>query len=234
MKLKWIVLVAVIAVVFLMVVMPRIAPTVTTQSLLRDGQVATGDTLVMMNQSDLALTFYNNVLAGNASDAVVLKKKGEALIKCGRVSEASQMYQRVLSTNCNDTQAMTRMGDTRVGQGDLAGGLTYYNSVLAQEPTNTKVLMKKGDVYLLMSMQETQQLHSTAKNLGKQPGSPGYQEADASQLQSTSSYQKAMEAYQKAMEIDPKLSIAVSTKTLAATQAQVANYQTLLNDLSSS
>jgi tetratricopeptide (TPR) repeat protein len=228
MRLKWIVLLAVVVIIMVFFILPTYAPNITTKSVIRDSQAVAGDTLVLMNQSELAITLYDGALAENASDSVLLKKKGEALTKCGRVNEAEQVYRQVLSRNVNDTTAMVKMGDTLCRQGDLTGALSYYNAALAVKPDDAMTWLRKGDTLMAMSTEETQKLQSVAKSLSKQPGSPGYQPVSADQLQSMDSYKKAAESYQKAMEIDPKLSVVVSARLMAATQNQVSNYQSLM------
>lgn len=233
MKLKWILMFVVVAIVGVFVVLPAVAPTVTTKTIVRDAQVTLGDTCALMNQSELALMMYDTALTANATDTVILKKKGEALIKCGRAQEAEDVYQQVLSQNGSDATALTRAGDSLAQLGNLTGAIHYYDTALAITPRDSKILLRKGDAYLVMSMQETQRLQAVAKELSKQPGS-GYQTSSASQIETMQSYQNAMASYQKAMEIDPKLSLIVSTRVLGATQNQVSSYQEILNNLGSS
>ncbi|WP_321506368.1 tetratricopeptide repeat protein [uncultured Methanoregula sp.] len=233
MRLIWIVFLAVVAIIMVFVIIPTYAPTVTTQTVIRDSQATAGDALVLMNQSELAIMWYDNALAVNTSDPVLLKKKGEALIKCGRAEEAGQIYQQVLSDNRNDTVALVRAGDALNKQGNYAGALEYYDAALAVNPNDAKTWLRKGDTHMMISEGEQQRLHDVAKGFSKQPGSAGYQEISADQLPSMESQQKAVESYKKAMEIDPKLSVIVSARILEATQSQVSNYQSLLNDVQS-
>lgn len=224
----WVVLI--LAVIF--VGIPAFAPTITAKSVMYKSQVTCGDALVMMNQSEYAIGMYDNALATNASDTDVLKKKGEALIKCGRITEAGKIFSLVLVQDRNDVTALVRTGDSLSQMGNFTGALFYYDRALALQP-DAKTWLKKGDIFLMMSFEEGQKLHAIAKGLSKQPGSPGYQPVSPDQLQSMDSYQKAVQAYQKAMEIDPKLSIIVSARILGATQNQVSSYQSLLNDVQS-
>lgn len=234
MQVKWIVLLLVAVVAGWFVVLPAVAPDVTEKTVIRDAQVTLGDTCAIMNQSELALMMYDNALSTNTSDTVILKKKGEMLIKCGKIQEAGMVYQQVLSQNGNDTTALVRTGDSLSRQGNLTGALYYYDAALAVSPGDSKIWMRKGDTYLIMSIEETQRLQTTAKNLSKQPGAPDYQPASAGQLESMQSYQEAMASYQKAMEIDPQLSVIVSMRVLGAAQNQVTSYQDLLNNFQSS
>nr|WP_321351234.1 tetratricopeptide repeat protein [uncultured Methanoregula sp.] len=233
MRLKWIAFLVIAALLVVFVILPTYAPTITVKSVMRDGKAAAGDALVLMNQSELAVTVYDNALAENASDSVLLKKKGEALTKCGRVQDAEKVYRQVLTQDARDTTAMVRMGDTLCRQGDLTGALSYYDAALAVKPNDAVTLLRKGDTLMAMTAQDQQKLKSIAQGFSKQPGSPGYQPVSAESLQSMDSYKKAVESYQKAMEIDPKLSVVVSARLLQATQNQVSSYQGLMGDAQS-
>ena len=158
MKLKWIILLVAVAIVGVFVVLPIVAPTVTEKTVVRDAQVALGDTCALMNQSEMALSMYDNALSVNATDPVILKKKGEMLIKTGRVSEAETVYQQVLSQNKNDTTALMRTGDSLVRQGNLKEALSWYDAALAVNPVDSKIWMRKGDTYLIMSVEENEKL----------------------------------------------------------------------------
>lgn len=226
-------LLALVAIVVVFVILPTYAPTVSAKSIVRGTQVTTGDALLLLNQTDYALTMYDSALAMNASDPEILKKKGEVLIKCGRTQDAEQLYQQVLSQNGNDTAALVRKGDTLYQQGNLTGALSCYDIAISIKPDDAKTWLRKGDAYLMMSIDEQQKLHTIAKGLSKQPGTQDYHPVSAEQIQSMDSYQKAVESYQKAMEIDPKLSVVVSTRILGATQNQVNSYQSLMNDVQS-
>ena len=231
MKVRTVLLLTVLVGLLLVVPIPGFAPLPAAQSLVRQGEIATGDTLSSMNQSDLSLALYDNALASNETDPVLLKKKGEALIQCGREREAEQVYRKVLASDSNDTVALEYLGDSLAGQGNLTGGLVYYDRALALRPDNAGLWMREGDAYLLMSVNEDQELHAAARNLSVQPGTPGYQPVPSQELRGMSSYRKSVECYQKAIEHDPKLSVLVSTRLLAATQSQVSDYQDLLNDI---
>jgi tetratricopeptide (TPR) repeat protein len=233
MRVKWIVFLVLIILAMVFFILPTYAPTVTVKSVVQGARVTSGDTLLLLNQSDYALTLYDSALAENASDPMILKKKGEALIKCGRIQDAEQVYQQVLSQDGNDTAALVRKGDTLYQQGNLKGALSYYDQAIAVKPDDAHTWMRKGDALLMISIDEGQKLHEVAKGLSKQPGDSGYHPISAEQLESMDSYQKAVESYQKAMEIDPKLSVVVSTRILGATQNQVNSYQSLMKDVQS-
>ncbi|MDD1687491.1 tetratricopeptide repeat protein [Methanoregula sp.] len=230
MKLKWIILLVVVAIVGIFVVLPAVAPAVTEKTVVRDAQVSLGDTFAIMNQSELAISMYDNALSVNATDAVILKKKGEMLIKTGRVNEAETVYRQVLSQDGSDTTALMRAGDSLVRQGSLNEALSYYDAALAVNPMDSKIWMRKGDTYLIMSVEENKKLQAAAKALSVPLSSPNYQPSSAIQYESMQSYKEAMASYQKAMEIDPKLSVMISARILTATQNQVAGYQDLLKN----
>ena len=231
MKVFWIIVILLAVIAGGFVVVPALAPQVTEKTVMRDAEVTVGDTMAAMNQSELALTMYDYALSANTSDTVILKKKGEMLLKTGQSGEAAKIYEQVLSQDNNDPTALMRMGDSQVKAGNLDTALSYYDAALAITPDDSKILMKKGDTYLLMSSLELQKLQAAAKALAQQPGTPGYQPASsAGQVDSMQSYQNAMTAYQKAMQIDPKLSVFISARVMSATQNQVASYQELLNN----
>jgi len=228
MKLYWIVLLFVLLAVGVFVVLPAFAPQVTSQEIIRSSEITLGDTLCLVNQSDLSLPFYDYALLVNSTDPVVLKKKGEALIKCGKIGDANQVYTQILSQNKDDADALVRQGDILVKSGDLNGGVQYYEASLAVNPKNAPVWLKKGDALLVMSMLETEKLKASAKNLSRQPGSANYQASSNDQIVTMDSYKKAVESYQKAQELDPKLALVVSTRLLSATQNQIQSYQDIL------
>ena len=230
MKVIWIIVLLLIVVAGWFVVVPAVAPGVTEKTVIRDAQVTLGDTMAVMNQSELALMMYDNALSMNTSDTIILKKKGEMFLKTGQSQEAAKIYEQVLSQNNNDPAALMRMGDSQVKAGNLDAALSYYDAALAIDPDDSKLLLKKGDTYLLMSAAEIQKLQAAAQALAKQPGTAGYQQSSTISLESQQSYQNAMTSYQKAMQIDPKLSVIVSARVLTATQNQVASYQNLLNN----
>ncbi|MFA4860237.1 tetratricopeptide repeat protein [Methanoregula sp.] len=228
MRLYWIVLLFVLLAVGVFVVLPAFAPQVTSQEIIRSSEVTVGDTLCLVNQSELALPFYEYALQVNSTDPVVLKKKGEALIKCGKIGDANVVYTQILSQNKDDTDALVRQGDILVKSGDLNGGVQYYDAALAVNPRNAPVWLKKGDALLVMSMLETEKLKASAKTLALQPGSANYKASSNDQLVTMDSYKKAVESYQKAQELDPKLALIVSTRLLSATQNQIQSYQDIL------
>lgn len=234
MKVYWVIIFLIFLAVGVFIIIPAIAPTVTANEMIKTSYVTLGDTCFLLNQSEIAVPFYDNALQLSSDDPVILKKKGEALLKCGRISDANKVYNRILTQNGNDTVALVRFGDVLMQQGDFKGALGYYDTALKINPENAVVWVKQGDSQLMMSMEETQKLHAIAKNLSKQPGSPNYQPASNDQLMTMESYKNAIASYQKAIELDPKLSIIVSTRILGATQNQVSNYQSLLKDMQSS
>jgi tetratricopeptide (TPR) repeat protein len=230
MKLISIIILVLIVAVGWFVVVPMVAPGVTEKTVVRDAQVTLGDTCALMNQSELALTMYEGALSANATDPVLLKKKGAMLIKCGRANEAETIYQQVLSQNANDTVALIKTGDSMVKQGKLTEAITYYDAALAISPRDASTLMKKGDAYLVMSVAETQNLKvGSITDSGTSAGTQA--PSSAQQMETMQSYQNAMTAYQKAMEIDPKLSLMISTRVMGATQTQVSSYQDILNNI---
>jgi tetratricopeptide (TPR) repeat protein len=202
--------------------------------MIKTSDVMLGDTFSILNQSEIAVPFYDNALQMNSDDPAILKKKAEALLKSGRIIDANNVYTQILSQNGNDTVALVRLGDVLMQQGDLKGAVGYYDKALKIDPGNANVWFKKGDAQLLMSIDETQKLHAAAKNLSNQPDSPNYKAGSNDQLESMESYKNAVESYQEAMKLDPKLSIIVSARILVATQNQVNSSQSLLNDIQSS
>ena len=181
-----------------------------------------------MNQSEIALPFYDNALQMNTTDPVILKKKGEVLIKIGRITDANQVYSQVLTQNGNDTVALVRFGDVLMQQGNYKEALPYYQTALKNNPGNAVVWVKQGDAQLLMSVEDSQKIRAMAKNLSQKPGTTS---ASNDQLVTMESYQDAMKSYQKAIELDPKLSVTVSTRVLGATQNQVNSYSDFFKDV---
>jgi tetratricopeptide (TPR) repeat protein len=230
MRLKWIVLAAVIIIVGVFFVLPVIAPAVTATSVLRDGQVAAGDTFMILNQSGIALTFYDDALATSASDSGILKKKGEALITAGRTREAGQIYRQLLSQNANDTAVLVRTGDLLYLEGDYTGALSYYDTALTFRPDDAKIWMREGDAYLVLAMIEEQARYDAAKERSKQSGTPFAVEP----IESTESYTKAVDRYGQAMKLDPRLTITVQSRLIGATESEVNGYPVLPGESRSS
>ena len=228
MKLITIIILVLVIVVGWFVAVPMIAPDVTEKIVVRDAQVFLGDTCATANQSELALSLYEGALSMNATDPVILKKKGAMLIKCGRPTEAETVYQQILSQDPHDITALVKTGDSLASKGSLTEAVRYYDAALAINPEDASTLVRKGDAYLMMSMAETQKLPATARGLSDQTAP-----ASAAQMQNMNSYQEAMNSYQKAMQIDPKLSVIVSARVMTATQSQVSGYQDILNNLNS-
>jgi tetratricopeptide (TPR) repeat protein len=234
MRVYWVIIFLICLAVGVFVILPAVAPTVTANEMIKTSYVTVGDTFVLLNQSEIALPFYDNALQMNSDDPVILKKKGEALLKSGRITDANLVYTRLLAQNGNDTVALVRFGDVLMQQGDFKGAVGYYDTALRINPENAVVWLKQGDAQLIMSIDENQKLHAIAKNLSKQPGSTNYQPASNDQLVTMESYKNAVASYQKAIELDPKLSIIISTRILGATQNQVNSYPSFFKDVQSS
>jgi tetratricopeptide (TPR) repeat protein len=228
MKTYWAIIFLICIVVGVFVILPAVAPTVTANDMIKTSYVTAGDTFFLMNQSEIALPFYDNALQMNTTDPVILKKKGEVLIKIGRISDANQVYSQVLTQNGNDTVALVRFGDVLMQQGDYKGALPYYQTALKNNPGNAVVWVKQGDAQLLMSVADPQNIHAMAKNLSQKPGTTS---GSNDQIVTMESYQDAMKSYQKAIELDPKLSVTVSTRVLGATQNQVNSYSDFFKDV---
>src|SRR5208337_4002740 len=111
MQTKWILLLALALIAGIAVVLPLLAPGVTPAGIVQDGQATAGDGFMLVNQSGIALTLYDDALAANPSDPVLLKKKAEALIHSGQKGEAEQIYQQLLSQYPNDPAVLVRIGD---------------------------------------------------------------------------------------------------------------------------
>jgi tetratricopeptide (TPR) repeat protein len=234
MRMYWVIVFFIFLAVGVFIILPAIAPTVTENEMIKTSYVTLGDTFFLLNQSEIAVPFYDNALETNPDDPVILKKKGEALLKSGRITEANLLYNRVLTQNGNDTVALVRQGDVLMEKGDFIGALGYYDTAIKINPENAVVWLKQGDALLLMSVEETQKIHAIAKNLSKQPGSSDYKPASHDQLVTMESYKKAVASYQKAIELDPRLSVIVSTRVLGATQNQVNSYPSFFREIQSS
>jgi tetratricopeptide (TPR) repeat protein len=234
MRVYWVIVFFIFLAVGVFIILPAIAPTVTKNEMIKTSYVTLGDTFFLLNQSDIAVPFYDNALQMNSDDPMILKKKGEALLKSGRINDAYLVYNRVLTQNGNDTVALVRFGDILMQQGDLKGALGYYETALKINPENAVVWLKQGDAQLLMAIEEYQKLHAIAKDTSKQPGSTNYQPASNEQLVTMQSYKNAVASYQKASDMDPRLSIIVSTRVLGSAQNLVNNYPNFLKDIQSS
>jgi protein O-GlcNAc transferase len=234
MRVYWVILFFIFLAVGVFIILPAIAPKVTENEMIKTSYITLGDTFVILNQSEIAVPFYDNALQMNPEDPVILKKKGEALLKSGRITEANLLYNRVLAQDGNDTVALVRFGDVLMQQGDFKEALGYYDTALKINPENGVVWLRQGDALLLMSVEENQKLHAIAKNLSKQPGSTNYQPASNDQLVTMESYKKAVASYQKAIELDPRLSMIVSARVLGAAQNQVNSYPSFFKDIQSS
>ena len=116
----WVILFFIFLAVGVFIIIPAIAPTITANEMIKTSYVIIGDTLVLLNQSEIAEPFYDNALQMNSDDPMILKKKGEALLKSGRITEANLVYNRVLAQNGNDTVALVRFGDCLLYTSDAA------------------------------------------------------------------------------------------------------------------
>jgi tetratricopeptide (TPR) repeat protein len=199
MQTKWILLLVLAIIVGIVVILPLLAPGVTPAGIVQDGQATAGDAFMLVNQSGIALTFYDDALATNPGDPVLLKKKAEALIGSGQTGEAEQIYQQLLSRYPSDPAVLVRMGDFSFWNGDYSGATSYYDSALVVQPQNTQIMMRDGDANLMLAATQ-------------------YQEQHAVFLDSLDSYRKALDEYAQAEKIDPRLAPVVSARTLVADQ----------------
>ena len=216
MQTKWILLLALAIIVGIVVVIPLLAPGVTPAGIVQDGQATAGDAFMLVNQSGIALTLYNDALAANPGDPVLLKKKAEALIESGQTGDAEQIYQQLLSQCPNDPAVLVRMGDFSYWNGDYPGAISYYDTALSIQPENAQIMLRDGDACLMLAVTQ-------------------YQEQHAVFLDSLDSYRKAMDEYAQAEKLDPRLSAVVSARTLAADQYEAGgDEQSLLATLKAS
>jgi tetratricopeptide (TPR) repeat protein len=210
MQTKWILLLALALIAGVIIIVPLLAPGVTPAGIVQDGQATAGDAFMLVNQSGMALTLYNDALATNPGDPVLLKKKAEALIASGQSGEAEQIYQQLLSSYPNDPDVLVRMGDFSSWNGDYTGAIAYYDSALSIQPKNAEILLRDGDACLMLAATQYQQQHAVF-------------------LDSLDSYRKALDEYAQAEKLDPRLAVAVSARTLAADQYEAGgNYQNLV------
>jgi tetratricopeptide (TPR) repeat protein len=199
MQTKWILLLALAIIAGIVFVLQLLAPGVTLTGIVKEGQATAGDVFMLVNQSGMALTLYDNALAANPGDSVLLKKKAEALIHTGQTENAEQIYQQLLSSNPNDPDILVRMGDFSYWNGDYPGAISYYDTALSIQPKNTQIMLRDGDACLMLAVTQ-------------------YQEQHAVFLDSLDSYRKALDEYAQAEKLDPRLSALVSARTLAADQ----------------
>ena len=210
MQTKWILLLALAAIVGVVVVILLLFPGLTPAGIVQAGETTVGDAFMQVNQSGISLTLYDYALAANPGDPILLKKKAEALIHSGQTGEAGQIYRQLLSINPNDPDVLVRMGDFQYMNGDSSGAIAYYASALAIQPKNAQTLLRDGDACLMLAATQ-------------------YQEQHAVFLDSQESYRKALDEYAPAQKLDPRLSVAVSTRTLAANQYEAGgNYQSFI------
>jgi len=210
MQIKWILLLAFAVIVGAVVILPMAAPGVTPAGIVQDGQATAGDAFMLVNQSGIALTLYNDALAANPGDPVLLKKKAEALIGSGQRGEAGQIYRQLFTLYPNDPQILVRMGDFSYWNGDYPGAIAYYDSALAVQPKNAQILLRDGDANLVLAATQYQQQHAVF-------------------LDSLDSYRTALDEYAQAEKLDPRLAAVVSARTLAADQYEAGgNYQGLV------
>jgi tetratricopeptide (TPR) repeat protein len=210
MQTKWILLLALALIVGVVVVLPLLFPGLTPAGIVHAGETTAGDAFMQVNQFGIALTLYDYALAANPDDPVLLKKKAEALIHSGQTGEAGQIYQQLFSANPHDPDVLVRMGDFQYMNGDYSGAIAYYDSALAIQPKNAQTLLRDGDACLMLAATQ-------------------YQEQHAVFLDSQESYRKALDEYAQAQKLDPRLSVAVSTRTLAANQYEAGgNYKSFI------
>jgi tetratricopeptide (TPR) repeat protein len=216
MQTKWIILLALALIVGIVVVLPLLAPGLTPAGIVQGGQATAGDGFMLVNQSGIALVLYDDPLAANPGDPVLLKKKAEALIRSGQTGEAEQIYQQLFSANPNDPDVLVRMGDFQYMNRDYPGAIAYYDTALSIQPKNAQILLRDGDACLMLAATQ-------------------YQEQHAVFLDSLDSYRKALDEYAQAEKFDPRLSAVVSARTLAADQYEAGgNYQNLVATLRTS
>ena len=108
------------------------------------------------------------------------------------------------------------MGDFQYMNGNYPGAIAYYDAALSIQPKNAQILLRDGDACLLLAATQAQEQH-------------------AAFLDSQDSYRKALDEYAQAQKLDPRLSVAVSTRMLAANQYEAGgNYQSLIAALKGS
>ena len=220
---KWILLGIAAVVIAAAILITVCAPGLTPATVLRNGETAAGDTFMLANQSGIALSFYDNALAANPDDPALLQKKAEALLRTGKIDEAEQIYQGLRVTEPDNPAVLVRIGDFCVHRGDYTAAISSYAAALAVEPDNAKTWLREGDAYLALAVTEY-----SARQAGSSSPLP------AGFLDSLESYRSAMADYAKAQKLDPRLSVVVSTRTLAASQFEAGGkYQDLLASLKS-
>jgi len=220
---KWILL-AIAAVVIAAVIIHTVwAPGLTPATVLRDGESAVGDTFMFVNPSEIALSFYDSALATTPDNPAILQKKAEALLRIGKNDEAEQIYRGLRVTEPDNPTVLVRIGDFDTHRGDYEAAISSYAAALAVEPDNAKTWLREGDAYLALAVTEY-----AARQAGSSSPLP------AGFLDSLDSYRSAMADYAKAQKLDPRLSVVVSTRTLAADQFEAGGkYQDLLASLKS-
>ena len=220
---KWILLGIAIIVIAAAILITVCAPGLTPATFLRDGGTAAGDTFMLVNQSGMALSFYDRALAESPDDPALLQKKAEALLRTGKMDEAEQIYRGLLVTEPDNPTVLVRIGDFSTHRGDYEAAISSYAAALAVEPDNAKTWLREGDAYLALAVTEY-----AARQAGSSSPLP------AGFLDSLDSYRSAMADYAKAQKLDPRLSVVVSTRTLAANQFEASGkYQDLLASLKS-
>ena len=216
MQMKWILLLALGIIAGTALVLMVAAPGITPAGIAEVGQATAGDTFMLANQSGIALLLYNDALAANPNDPVLLKKKAEALIRSGQTADAEQIYQQLYSSYPDDPQVLVRMGDFAYWNGDYPGAIAYYDSALAIQPKNADILLRDGDANLVLAASQ-------------------YQEQHAVFLDSLDAYRTALDEYAQAEKIDPRLAAVVSARTLAADHYEASgDYQNLVAALGAS
>jgi len=203
MQTKWILLCIIAAIALVVIVVPLAVPGLTPAGIVQGSEATAGDGFMLVNQSGIALSLYNDALASDPGNTVLLKKKAEALLRSGKTGESEQIYRQLLIQIPNAPDVQVRMGDFAFRNGDYPGAVGYYDAALLLQPKNAQILLREGDAYLSLAVTQ-------------------YHEQHAVFLDSLDSYRKAMTVYAQAEKLDPRLSAVVSARTLAADQFQAS------------
>ena len=216
MQTKWILILAIAVIAGIVGSVLILAPGITPTGIVQQGQATAGDTFMLVNQSGIALTFYNEALATSPNDPALLQKKAEALLASGQTGEAEQIYRQLLSSNPHDPAILVRMGDFSSMNGDYTGAIGYYDAALALQPKNAGFLLRDGDANLMLAATQFREQH-------------------AAFLDTLDAYRTAIDEYAQAEKLDPRLAAVVSARTLAADHYEASgDYQSLVAALQAS